>query len=59
MQERMMRLRLKDEVFRKYKVYCAINNLSLTQQTSLLITKFVEEQQQEVKIIKIDKTQGI
>jgi hypothetical protein len=55
MQERMMRVRLKDEVFRKYKVYCAMNNLSLTEQTGLLVTKFVEEQQQEVKIIKIEK----
>lgn len=52
-ENRTIRIRLKDDVFRKYKVYCAIANLTLTDQTNKIINKFVEETEQQIKIIKI------
>lgn len=47
-----VRLRLPDELLRKYKVYCAINNLSMTQQTEHIVREFIKLQGETIKIIK-------
>jgi len=53
MNDSVVRARLKTETFRKYKVFCAMANLSVTEQTARLIAKFIEESEKNVKIIKI------
>lgn len=53
MENRTIRIRLSDDVFRKYKVYCAIADLSLTDQTNQIIKKFVEDTEKQIKIIKV------
>lgn len=59
MTKRTVRIVLCEETFRKYKVYCAIANLSMTDQTTLLIKKFVDEAESMIKIIKIDDKKTI
>lgn len=53
---RVIRIKLPDNIFRKYKVYCAINNISVTEQTNKLVRKFVQETEKEIKVIKLDDT---
>lgn len=55
MSDRTIRVRLSEELFRKYKVFCAINDMSMTQQTEHIVRVFIKEQGEQVKIIKIDK----
>jgi hypothetical protein len=55
MEKRTIRIVLNEETFRKYKVYCAIENLSMTDQTNLIIKKFVDDTEKIIKIIKIDE----
>lgn len=57
MAKRTIRIVLNEEMFRKYKVYCAIENLSMTDQTNMIIKKFVEETESMIKIIKVDNKQ--
>lgn len=54
-QERMIRVRLTEELFRKYKVFCAINDLSMTQQTEHIVREFIKNQSESVKIIQMNK----
>ncbi len=49
-----IRIVLNEETFRKYKVFCAIANLSMTDQTNLIVQKFVKDAEMQIKIIKID-----
>ncbi len=56
MENRVLRIRLTDDMFRKYKVYCAMNDLSMTEQTSEIIKKFITECDAIVKIVKVPKT---
>lgn len=51
MEKRIIRIKLKEEIYRRYKVYCAINDVTTTEMTNRLIKKFVEESQQKIKII--------
>jgi hypothetical protein len=53
-----VRLRLPNDLFRKYKVFCAINNLTMTQQTQHLVREFIEVQNKEIKIVNLNKTEG-
>jgi len=53
MADRIIRVRLREEIFRKFKVYCAINDLSLTNQVTQIINTFVDKQQENIKIINI------
>lgn len=57
-QDALIRIRLKIEQFQRYKVYCAINNITMTDQTNALIRKFLEEQNEKIKIINIEKKIG-
>lgn len=56
MERRTIRLTLTEDNFRKFKVYCAINDISMTDQINKIVFKFVEEQNNDIKIIstKID-----
>jgi hypothetical protein len=52
--DRTIRVRLKEEQFRKYKVFCAINDISMTDQTNKIVREFIEKQNNLVKIISLD-----
>ena len=52
MADRYIRIRLKEEQFRKYKVLCAIENVSMTQKTNEILRKHIEEQSKIVKVVK-------
>lgn len=54
-EKRTVRVRLREELFRKFKVYCAINDISLTDQVNKIVYKFIEEQSEEIKIINTKK----
>jgi hypothetical protein len=54
MQKRSIRIVLNEANFRKYKVYCAIEDISMTDQTNILVDKFINEKSKEVKIIKME-----
>jgi len=49
--ERMIRVRIKEDLFRKYKVYCAINDISMTDQTMKIVSDFIRSQSENIKII--------
>lgn len=53
MADKFIRVRLNDELFRKYKVYCAMNDLSMTQQTEHIVREFIKCQNEKVKIINL------
>ncbi len=55
MSHRTIRVRLSEDLFRKYKVFCAINDVSMTQKTEHLVGKFIKDQNEDVKIINIKK----
>jgi hypothetical protein len=55
MEDRIIRVRLKDEVFRKYKVFCAINDITMTDQVNKLVKKFIEDQNEKIKVINVTK----
>ena len=55
MEARIIRIRLTEELFRKYKVLCAINDISMTQQTENIVRKFINEQGEVIKIIKTNE----
>lgn len=48
----MVHARLPEELMRKYKVFCAMNDLSMTQQTEHIIREFIKESNKTIKIIK-------
>lgn len=54
MEKRSIRIVLNEENFRKYKVYCAIQDISMTDQTNKIISDFIKDQNTKIKIIKID-----
>lgn len=54
-ERRIIRIDLSEVDFRKYKVLCAIADVSMTKQTNVLIKHFIEESEKEVKIIRTDK----
>ena len=54
MENRTIRIRLKEDTFHKFKVFCALENISLTDQTNKIIKNYVEETEKKIKIIKIE-----
>lgn len=52
MEKRTIRIVLNEDNFRKYKVYCAIEDVSMTDQTNKIVSKFIQEQNLLIKIIK-------
>lgn len=53
-QKRIIRIELNDDNFRKYKVFCAISDLSMTKQTNKLIEEFIKLSEKEVRITRIN-----
>ena len=51
MSKRIVRIILNEDLFRKYKVYCAINDLSMTDQTNRLVQEFIKDQNDKIKIV--------
>ena len=54
MEKRVIRIKLSEADFKKYKVYCAISDISMTNQTNRLIKEFLVTCESEVKIVKIN-----
>lgn len=52
---RYIRIRLKEEQFRKYKVLCAIEDVSMTDKTNEIVRKFIEDSSQVVKVVRTDQ----
>ncbi len=55
MTKKFIQIRLNVELFKKFKVYCAINGLSMTDQTNIIVRNFIEEQNKVIKIINTSK----
>lgn len=51
MEERMVRMRIHPLLYKRYKLICVKNGLSMPKQTAELIRKFVEVQEQNDKIL--------
>lgn len=58
MSDYIIRIRLKEENFRKYKVLCAIRNISMTDQTNEIVRNFIEEQSKNIKIVKVENKES-
>ena len=55
MTDHFIRIRLKEDQFRRYKVLCAIENKSMTDKTNEIIRGYLDEQAQKVKVILVDQ----
>jgi len=51
--DRFIRVRLSEELFRKYKAFCAIEDISMTQQTQKIVSDFIKQQNDKIKIVRI------
>lgn len=51
MDERMVRMRIHPILYKRYKLICVKNNLSMPKQTAELIRKFVEIQESNDKLV--------
>ena len=40
--ERIVRVRLSEDSFRKFKVYCAMNDMTMTQQIDHIVREFIK-----------------
>lgn len=55
MADRYIRIRLKEEQFRKYKVLCAIEDISMTDKTNEILRDYILKASDKVKIILTDQ----
>lgn len=55
METKMIRVRIPLELFMKYKVFCAMLDKSMTEQTEHIVREFIKENSENVKIIKIER----
>lgn len=55
MTKRSVRIILNEETYRKYKVYCAMENISMTDMTNKLIENYIKECLEYIKIIRTQK----
>lgn len=46
---REIRFKINEDLFKKYKIFCVENDLSIPKQTSEMIRKFVELQEENKK----------
>lgn len=51
----LIRVRLPEELMKKYKVFCAISDMSMTQMTEHIVRDYIKSQNEIIKIIKIEK----
>ena len=52
MEERVVRIRIHPHLFRRFKIICAENDLSIPKQTMELIRKFVDIQEENSRLVK-------
>lgn len=52
MEEKSVRVRMSAILYKKFKIICAQNDLSMAKQVSELVRKFVEIQEQNNKLTK-------
>lgn len=52
MTEKIVRIRIKDAVFKKYKMICIEKDLSIPKQTTQLIKKFIEICEENQRLMK-------
>lgn len=56
MQEKVIRMRMPDALYKKYKLICVRKDLTMPKQTAQLIRKFVEIDEENERLMKkIDK----
>lgn len=55
--DRIIRVKIREELFRKFKVYCAIRDISMTDMTNKIVKDFVDIEQRSVKIINTEKSE--
>lgn len=51
MKERVVRMRVHEHLYKRFKIICAKNDLSMAKQNAELIRKFVEIQEQNDKLM--------
>lgn len=51
MTERIVRIRIPDEVYKKFKIMCVENDLSITKQTAQIIIGFINIQEENKKMM--------
>jgi len=54
MTKRIIRIVISEDVYRKYKVFCAIHDISMTQQTEKIVNDFVRSENENIKIVRKD-----
>jgi len=52
MSEKIIRIRMDDEVFKRFKVLCAEMDLSIPQQTKKLIEQFIKVQSENLNRLR-------
>lgn len=52
MKERVVRIRVHEHLFKRYKLICVEKDLSLPKQTAELIRKFVDVQEENDRLMK-------
>ena len=55
MSYKSIRIQLPDELMKKYKVFCAIADKSMTEMTAHVLREFIKEQNEIIKIINVKK----
>lgn len=50
---KMIRIRLPIEFFMKYKVFCAMDDKSMTEMTEHILREYVKKQNEIVKIVNL------
>lgn len=50
---KVIRVRLNEEQFRKYKAFCAIDDISMTRQTQKIVSEFINKKNEIIKIVKM------
>ena len=53
MTKRSIRIVLNEDSFRKFKVYCAISDTSMTELTNKLVDDYIKKCEKDIKIISL------
>lgn len=51
MKERVVRIRIHPHLFKRYQIICLQKDLSIPKQTTELVRKFVEMQEENIKLM--------
>jgi hypothetical protein len=51
MKERVVRFRIHEHLYKRFRIVCAQNDLSMAKQNAALVRKFVEIQEENNKLI--------